>query len=328
MAKDRSKLRKAWQARTKGVWKESRNSKPTKSLNVPEGVYIVRFTKVLYDADKSGDPYFMFRFTTFNENDAYHDQSGSISHFIKEPKDKKPRKNQDGTTWTPKGVRERLDMLAEDFQRLGKEVAETETLDDLADLADEITKEKPWGKVRVKFRKDPSTGQVDPAAEPNVYLIGKIEESDVPKIFLDEADDSDDDDEEDADDDGEDNGEGEDADDDGSDDDGEDDADGEDNDAEDDGEDDGEDDDGEDDDGEDDDGDEPPEDYEEPAAKKSKGSKPKTKPSSAPARKKKGDKVKYKGGTYTVTAVAANGSLTLKNSGGKVLRNINPDKLS
>lgn len=310
-----SKFKKSWQAKTKGKWNAAREAKATKSLTAPKGVYIVRFTKVLYGADKNENPYFMFQFTLFSENPEYNGQVGSVGHFISEPTKKKPGSKQ----W---GIEEKLQALAKDFQRLGKETDETD-IDDLMEAAKQLTKEKPWGKIKIV----PSD---DPQYDDRVYIQSAIKEEDVPEQFLNPEDDDadDDDDEGDDDNDEEDDSETDDSDD-GDSDDGDDEDEDENSDS------DGEDDEDEDEDEDDEDEDEdPPSDFddeeeEEPKKKSSrKSSTAKAKSGKTSPKPKKGQSVKYKGAKYVVHAVAANGTLALKDAKGKIVRNIDPSKVA
>jgi len=182
---DRTKLKKMFNTRTKGAWKKSREAKAEKTLDVPFGNYIGRITRVIADLDKNDNPYFMIRGTIVHENEEYHGQPFSKSHFIIPPEMKNGKVVKQTATdeetgekrsWTPKSVEEKLDALAKDLQRCGEDTSDTD-IDSLIDICDKLSNEKPFIKIRVQepYKK---------GGDPVVWLNGPAKDSDIPDVEI------------------------------------------------------------------------------------------------------------------------------------------------
>lgn len=320
-ASDRADFRKKFSARTKGSWKKAREAKATRNLNVPEGKYIVRFTRAIPGLDKNQNPFVQFRFVVLSSNPDYDGQTGSKAHFITPPRAKKP-----GQKWTPKTVEEKLESLAKDFQRLGFDTSEMDD-DAIYDACEQITKDKPLGAITVK---EPD----EEGRELIIWIDGLVDEDRIPEGSAaadgggdeDDGDDAEEEEEEDEEESDEDESEDEQEEEEESEDDEESEEESDDEEDE------------EEDEEEESDEEEPPEDYddeeeeeeeeEEPAPKKAAGKKAAKK---APAKKstkkasakpKVGAKVKWKGKVHVVKAVAADAVTLMRESDKRIFRGV------
>lgn len=301
---ERTKFRKAFQARTKGKFAAAKKIKPKKFLDVPGGKYLARYSRGIMDVDRNGDPFVQFRFVIHHDNPKFGGQVGAKTHFISPPKFERDPK---GRKYTKEELEEMYDKtlqyLSEDFQRLLDKEIKDMSDDEIMDAIEELNETKPWIKITVKPKIDKESGKPDLTKEPTVYINGLARDEEIPEDSEsgeEETEESSEDDEEET--------EGEEAS--GDDDEGGDEEEApEDYDNEDDAEEAEEDDDEE----------------EQPVGKKS-SSKPAAKPASGKTAKKPGQKTSYKGGSYTIKSIT-NGKATLVASNGKLLKNVPVEKL-
>lgn len=178
----KSEFMKPFAAKTKGAWKKARETKG-RTFDAAPGYYAARITKVPYGKDKNENPYLAFNGYLRSPDERFDRMVWSKGHFLSPPKPQTAEQKKAGKL--PMTMEQKLERMAEDFQALGYETVDVE-VEELLEMADELTEEKPWIKVRVT--KNANGG------EPWLNIVGLLDEEDA--LYPEDAEDNDGEDEE------------------------------------------------------------------------------------------------------------------------------------
>lgn len=183
--KGRAAFSAAFKTVTKNAWNEARDTEVEKTLNVPDGAYVATLLSVKSGLDKNKKPYVMIKGVIRSDDEAHDKQVFTKGHFITPPKPLTAKQKAEG--YQPRGVKEKLESLSKDLQRLGIETSGRE-FDECLEEAEELAKTKPLMRIRVS---NPDDDQIKRGfTEPTVWLNGLVEEGsdDIPEAAHEEYD--------------------------------------------------------------------------------------------------------------------------------------------